>query len=41
MVTMSQKSSLIQPANFVSQALIPDTARNKAEQIDLHQRQIQ
>src|ERR1019366_7318162 len=31
MVTMSQKSSLIQPANFVSQALIPDTHARAAD----------
>jgi hypothetical protein len=32
---MSQKSSLIQPANSVSQALIPDTSSSRKEGADL------
>jgi hypothetical protein len=31
MVTMSQKSSLLQPANSVSRVLIPDMVRSTSE----------
>jgi hypothetical protein len=34
MVTMSQKSSLLQPANSVSRVLIPDKARTNATSIE-------
>jgi hypothetical protein len=35
MVTMSQKSSLLQPANSVSQALIPDSLRRAVSDLTL------